>query len=161
MATRTSRKLMPRCQCRRFLLWPSLAAALVSVAVAADPATDAPAPVAGLIYYQDFDHHGLARCGDGWAVRQELTAAELVPGRFGRACRFQCPRTNWLSANQASAETGNEGFVAGRGVTLQSVAGETRFGQRVLRAEFAAAGLLWRTTPVMVQIGRASCRERV
>jgi hypothetical protein len=142
---------MPRCQCRRFLLWPSLAAALVSVAVAADPATDAPAPVAGLIYYQDFDHHGLARCGDGWAVRQELTAAELVPGRFGRACRFQCPRTNWLSANQASAETGNEGFVAGRGVTLQSVAGETRFGQRVLRAEFAAAGLLWRTTPVMVR----------
>ena len=110
----------------------------------AAPMTKGATTIDGLIYYQDFDHHGVARCGDGWAVRQEVPTAELVPGRFGQACRFECSRTNLLSANQASAETDIEGFVAGPGVTLQSTAAETRFGRHVLRVDFAAPGLVWR-----------------
>ena len=100
-----------------------------------------------------------SRCGDGWAVQQEMPTAELVPGRFGQACRFECSRTNLLSANQASAETDIEGFVAGPGVTLQSTAAETRFGRHVLRVDFAAPGLVWRTIPVKVSHRGASPAE--
>jgi hypothetical protein len=118
----------------------------------ADSPAANPATVDGLIFHQDFDHQGVALCGDGWGVRQELSSAALVPGRFGQGYRFERPRTNWLSPNQASAESGTDGFRAAPGVELSTAAAETRFGRHVLRAKVAAPGLLWQVTPVSVQV---------
>jgi len=128
----------------------ALLLAACCVAWAAGSEAAAP-PTDGLIFYQDFDHQGEALCGQGWACRQEVPADRLVPGRFGQGCRFERPRTNYLSPNQASVEAGTDGFTPGAAVKLAGVAAETRFGARVLRAEAAAPGVLWRTTPVLVR----------
>ncbi len=120
-------------------------------AVGADSAIHGPATIEDLIFYQDFDHQGVARCGDGWAWLQQAPADRLVRGRFGKACRFERPRTNLLSPNQASAETSTDGFQIGPDAALSSVAAETPFGNHVLRAQSAVAGPLWQTTPVVVR----------
>ena len=106
----------------------------------------------GLIFYQDFDHRGLALCGRGWGCEQALSAPDLVPGRFGRAYRFERPRTNLLSLNQASVETGAEGFVPGEAAKLGSVSERTSWGKQVLRAQVARPGIAWKLTPVAVKV---------
>jgi len=111
------------------------------------------APTEGLIFYQDFDHQGWAVCGMGWGCRQALSGANLVPGRFGLACRFERPRTNFLSANQASPETGAEGFLSGEGVQLSGVPEKTRFAKQVLRAGVRGPGVAWNLAPAMVRVG--------
>lgn len=120
-------------------------------ALEADAAANGPAPIEGLIFYQDFDHQGVALCGDGWAWTQEVPADRLVAGRFGKACRFERPRTNYLSVNQASVETGTDGFQAGPDATLSSVPWETSFGKHVLRAQNSAQGIVWQTAPIVVR----------
>jgi len=109
-------------------------------------------PTDGLLFYQDFDHGGRALCGRGWAYEQSIPPERLVPGRFGRACRFERPRSNLLSLNQASVEDGTAGFVAGDGVKLVDVDTDTVFGRKALRAEVPAGGVVWSTEPVAVQV---------
>ena len=106
----------------------------------------------GLIFYQDFDHGGRALFGRGWAYAQRIPPERLVPGRFGKACRFERARINSLSPNQASAEMGTEGFVAGKGAKLTNAETDTAFGKRALSAEASAAGVAWSTEPVAVQV---------
>lgn len=73
------------------------------------------APTDGLVFYQDFDHDGRALCGTGWAYDQSIPREQLVPGRFGNACRFERPRKNLFSPNQASVEEDAAGFLGGDG----------------------------------------------
>jgi len=105
-----------------------------------------------LIFYQDFDHRGLALCGSGWGSEQALSPENLVPGRFGKAYRFERPRTNFLSPNQSSVEAGVEGFTAGEGVKLSSVREKTTFGKQVLTAEVTNPGVVWTLTPAKVTV---------
>ena len=118
-----------------------------------------PPHLRGLVYYQDFDHKGECVCNEGWAYKQAIDPTRLDPGRFGTGYRSERARTNFLSPNQASAEQGTDGFVAGKGVTLSSVAARTRFGGKVLRAQTSATGVLFTLAPVTVK-ARAPYRKK-
>ena len=109
-------------------------------------------PRDGLIYYQDFDHDGRAVCGRGWARDQPVDPVRLVPGRFGKACRFERSCTNLLSSNQASVEGDTAGFAAGAGTTFASTADDTAFGSRVLTARLATPGVVWHTAPTPARV---------
>ena len=109
-------------------------------------------PPDGLIFYQDFDHQGRALCGQGWAYDQAVPPERLVPGRFGQACRFERGRQNFLSPNQASAEKGMAGFVAGGAAKLTDSGADAVFGEKALSAAATAAGVVWSTDPVSVQV---------
>ena len=106
----------------------------------------------GLIYYQDFDHDGRAACGAGWALDQDIDPERLVPGRYGKACRFERSSANLLSPNQASAEEDATGFVPGDGTRLASTNDDTPFGARVLNATVDAPGIVWHTTPTLTRV---------
>ena len=110
------------------------------------------APATDLIFYQDFDHRGQALCGSGWGSEQALSPENLVPGRFGKAYRFERQRTNFLSPNQSSVETGVEGFTAGEGVKLRSVREMTSYGKQALTAEITKPGVTWNLTPTKVTV---------
>jgi hypothetical protein len=89
----------------RAIMFTSVLGVFVATTLLAAPPAD------GLIFYQDFDHGGQALCGRGWAYDQRIPPERLVPGRFGKACRFERPRSNLLSINQASVEDRAAGFV--------------------------------------------------
>ena len=77
--------------------------------------SNGPALIEGLIFYQDFDHQGVAlrrRLG----LDAEVPADRLVAGRF---CRFERPRTNYLSVNQAPSDWHGR-LPAGPDATLSS-----------------------------------------
>jgi hypothetical protein len=106
----------------------------------------------GLLFYQDFERGELARVGQGWSAPLPHTAQTFVPGRFGQGYRFERPRQNLLSPNQASAEEGLAGFVAAEGVKLAAVGAPTNFGRQVLQAQGTAPGELWSLTPVPTRL---------
>ena len=135
----------------RTLVFASISCIYVVTPLFAAPPTD------GLLFYQDFDHGGRALCGRGWAYDQSIPPERLVPGRFGKACRFERPRSNLLSLKQASVENGAAGFVAGDGVKLVDADTLAVFGRKALRAEVPAGGVAWSTEPVVVQV-KAPCR---
>ncbi|MBM4049066.1 MAG: hypothetical protein FJ279_28535, partial [Planctomycetes bacterium] len=124
----------------------------MSLAVLSCSSALAGTPTDGLIFYQDFDHDGRALCGTGWAYDQSIPREQLVPGRFGNACRFERPRKNLLSPNQASMEEDSAGFLGGKGATLASLAAETPFGRKALRAEAPVGGVAWQTAPVQAKV---------
>lgn len=109
-------------------------------------------PADGLIFYQDFDHGGRAVCGHGWAYDQSIPAEQLVAGRSGKACRFERPRQNLLTPNQASVEEGATGFQAGPGDTLSTTTVATPFGAQALSAQTPVAGVAWQTAPVKATV---------
>lgn len=80
------------------MVLPRVAEALVCLLACSAAVLAADPSAVGLIFYQDFDHHGEALCGDGWAVDQPVPAQRLVPGRFGRACRFEAPEAGDTAA---------------------------------------------------------------
>lgn len=100
----------------------------------------------GLIFYAGFDEP-VMRCG-GWAG--EMPSWQKVSGRFAGGCRMERPRTNLLSADQASADGSLEGFVAGPDVKLASVA--IKGADKAVQATAAAAGALWTLTPREVKL---------
>lgn len=111
-----------------------------------------PAEVKGLIFYQDFDHGSTTLCGPGWAVTLPVQADRFVSGRFGQGYRMERSRTNHLSPNQASVEGGIEGFAAGAGVQLASVAVPTSYGEKALRAAVPQPGPMWNLEPLTLQV---------
>ena len=111
-----------------------------------------PSHLRGLVYYQDFDHDGECVCDQAWVFKQDVDRFRVDEGRFGKGYRSERPRTNLLTANQASAERGTSGFVAADGVTLSSVPMASRFGKRALHAGVPAKGLVFRLSPVHAKV---------
>ena len=111
-----------------------------------------PSHLRGLVYYQDFDHDGECVCDQAWVFKQDVDRFRVDEGRFGKGYRSERPRTNLLTANQASVEQGTDGFVASEGAVLSSVSMASRFGKRALRAEVPAEGLVFRLSPVHAKV---------
>ena len=103
------------------------------------------ADVSGLIFYTGFEDGYSGRCGRGW--RLELPERPRVPGRFLRAYRMEPARANLLTANQASVDTGLDGFVAGANVRLTTLLPKPVKQGNALQAAGPAPGVLWTLSP--------------